>query len=595
MEAGPISDLMDHIHLFEHSVALQQSSTQRDGLVPSVSVIIPCRNEELFIARCLDSILANTYPVDRTEIIVVDGMSTDRTRDVLDRYVSRQAVIRVVDNVVGTIPVAMNLGIRASSGQIIMKVDAHSTYPPDYIAECIRYLVDWQAEMTGGIWMIMPRNDTLVAKAIAAALSHRFASGNAQIKTASGGPRWADSAAFGCWKRETLENLGLFDESLTRSSDMDLNVRLRKSGGKILLVPDIKIAYYADPDLASFWSHNFKDGLWATYSLKFGKRASCIRHWIPFALVVAILLFISLTPVNAAFFWSLVALGGMYLLASLGASIDLCLRLKTLRFLAVLPVIFAVRHFAHGLGSLYGAHLLLLPRSTGESKRARESGGSYIGKRAFDLVGSCLGGLVLLPVCVLIGLLIKADSPGPIFYRGERLGKNGRPFGLVKFRTMYWNDGRAGAPITADGDSRVTPAGSFLRRFKLDELPQLVNVLKGEMSLVGPRPEIAYYFQFYSDEEKRMIWSVRPGMTDYGSLRFHDEGALLAGSHDPVATYLERVRFSKVQEQFRYIRNQSFLTDVRIIVSTFVTILRTRCQRQEQFPSANSAQGKPVE
>lgn len=189
-------------------------------------------------------------------------------------------------------------------------------------------------------------------------------------------------------------------------------------------------------------------------------------------------------------------------------------------------------------------------------------------------------GLIMLsPLLPGLCLLIKLDSKGPVFYRAARLGRHGEPFNMLKFRTMRWNTDESDPPITTKDDPRVTPVGALLRRFKLDELAQLINVLRGEMSLVGPRPEAPFYFQFYTQDEKDQILSVRPGMTDYGSLRFHDEGEVLAGADDPVKAYVERIRADKVKEQLRYIRERSLLVDLRIIVMTIATIVTTRFRR----------------
>lgn len=556
--------------------------------VPFVSVIVPCRNEEPFIARCLDSLLANDYPAERMEIIVADGMSRDGTRAIVAQSAGRHSRLRLIDNVKGTIPAGMNRGIADSSGEIVIKIDAHSTYPVHYVGECVRSLFAYQADMAGGVCTITPRNDTLIANAIAAALSHWFASGNAYIKTGSCEPRWADAAAFGCWKRETLEKLGPFDERLAGSSDMDLNIRLRKTGGRILLAPQITITYYADAELTGFWRHNFSDGVWATYPLKFGKLAGSWRHWIPLLFVLSLLAWIPalffFPPVGRVLTWMVIAYGGV----NLAATMQLCMRTGNWSYMGIMPIVFAIRHIAHGLGALYGGLLVLLPGMTWKGRRAgagTDNAGyvakaGYMGRRSFDIVGSAVGLILCLPLIAGLCLLVKIDSRGPVFYRGERLGRHGKPFSMLKFRTMRPDSEQAGPPITPNGDRRITRIGALLRRFKLDELPQLINVLKGEMSLVGPRPEAAFYFQFYTAEEKDEILSVRPGMTDYGSLRFHDEGSLLAGEADPVKAYVERIRDEKVSEQRRYIREQSLRTDIKVILMTLATIVTTRFSRR---------------
>jgi len=173
---------------------------------------------------------------------------------------------------------------------------------------------------------------------------------------------------------------------------------------------------------------------------------------------------------------------------------------------------------------------------------------------------------------VAIALWIKSDSPGLIFYRGIRVGQFGKLFRIFKFRTMVANADRIGGPSSAADDPRITRAGAFLRRYKLDELPQLINVIRDDMSLVGPRPEVPQYVEMFNEEEK-VILSVAPGITDWASIWNPDEGAILAGCPDPEKTYLEVIRPRKIQLQLEYVRNHSFWTDLRILVQTAKVIL----------------------
>lgn len=176
--------------------------------------------------------------------------------------------------------------------------------------------------------------------------------------------------------------------------------------------------------------------------------------------------------------------------------------------------------------------------------------------------------LVLLsPLLLVVALRIVTDSRGPVMFRGIRAGRFGRPFRIYKFRTMVVNAEALGGPSTSDSDPRITRVGRSLRKYKLDELPQLINILKGEMSLVGPRPEVPQYVALFTEEEKAIL-EVRPGITDWASIWNPDEGALLAGSEDPEKTYLERIRPNKIRLQLKYVRHQSFCTDLRILVET---------------------------
>jgi len=196
-------------------------------------------------------------------------------------------------------------------------------------------------------------------------------------------------------------------------------------------------------------------------------------------------------------------------------------------------------------------------------------------KRLFDFSASLVGLIIVFPVMVLIGLWIKLDSKGPVFYRGTRVGRDGKKFHMLKFRTMVANADKIGGSSTAGDDPRLTKVGKYLRKYNLDELPQLINVLKGEMSIVGPRPEVQMYVDMFTEEEKAIL-TVRPGMTDWASLWDIDEGATLAGSPDPEKTYAEKVRPKKIQLQTAYVRNHSFWGDVRIILETLRAILSRR-------------------
>jgi len=193
-------------------------------------------------------------------------------------------------------------------------------------------------------------------------------------------------------------------------------------------------------------------------------------------------------------------------------------------------------------------------------------------KRSFDILISVAGLFALLPFFLLVAVWIKVDSRGPVWYRGLRIGRGGMPFRIFKFRTMVVNADKLGGPSTSDDDPRITRVGRFLRKYKLDELPQLVNVLKGEMSFVGPRPEVQMYVDLYSEEEK-VILSVRPGITDWASLWNPDEGAILAGSPDPEKTYREEIRPQKIRLQLEYVRRRSLGVDLQIMLKTLAVVL----------------------
>ena len=195
-----------------------------------------------------------------------------------------------------------------------------------------------------------------------------------------------------------------------------------------------------------------------------------------------------------------------------------------------------------------------------------------MGKRIFDLFFSLIGLVILSPLFLLIAMLIKLDSEGPIFFKQERVGLGRRLFNIYKFRTMAANAEKIGRQITVGRDSRMTRIGRSLRKFNLDELPQLINVFRGEMSLVGPRPELPNYVELYSEEQKRVL-SVKPGMTDYASIKFNKENEILAESSHPEDDYVRKIIPQKIILNLKYIDDQSLLLDFRLILRTLNEIM----------------------
>jgi lipopolysaccharide/colanic/teichoic acid biosynthesis glycosyltransferase len=210
-------------------------------------------------------------------------------------------------------------------------------------------------------------------------------------------------------------------------------------------------------------------------------------------------------------------------------------------------------------------------RRSAANLRERAGGAA---KYAFDAIVAAVGLALLSPALLTIALFIRADSAGPIFYRGVRTGLHGRPLRIYKFRTMVADAERLGGGSTAKDDRRVTRVGRFLRAHKLDELPQLINVLRGEMSLVGPRPELPQYTRQYSGEELTIL-SVRPGITDYASLEFIRLGELL-GNDDPDGVYEEQVRPIKNALRIKYVKERSFFGDLKLVGATLRGVLKTR-------------------
>jgi lipopolysaccharide/colanic/teichoic acid biosynthesis glycosyltransferase len=198
------------------------------------------------------------------------------------------------------------------------------------------------------------------------------------------------------------------------------------------------------------------------------------------------------------------------------------------------------------------------------------------GKRAFDLVASGAGLVVLLPLFVVVAVLIKLDTPGPVFFRQVRVGRHGRPFRIFKFRSMVAAAETSGPAVTTRADGRVTRTGGPLRRTKIDELPQLLNVLLGDMSLVGPRPEVPEFVAFYSESQCAVLLSMRPGMTDYAAIAFSDESSLLGGDGDPVEIYRTRIMPGKFALYEYYGQRVTFANDLSLILQTLSLMITRR-------------------
>jgi succinoglycan biosynthesis protein ExoA len=319
--------------------------------VPFVSVIVPCRNEAAFIERCLESILASDYPAARMEIVVADGMSVDATRHLLDVLAAREPRLRVIDNPERITPVGLNRAIAASSGEILVRFDGHAVMPRDYLRRCVELLDSSNADNAGGAIRTVAQGGGLFSGPIAAALGSRFGVGNSVFRTTSGdaGPRAADTVFGGCWRRELFSRIGGFNERLARGQDLEFNLRLQRAGGTIMLDPSIVCDYYARTGLASFWRHNFSNGLWAVLPFALTEIVPVRpRHLIPLGFVTALAASLLLP-----FPWS-IAIPAAYASINLAASAQVALAHRRLIYLALMPVAFASLHLAYGLGSAWG-------------------------------------------------------------------------------------------------------------------------------------------------------------------------------------------------------------------------------------------------
>jgi len=323
---------------------------------PRLSIVIPCRNEKTFIGKCLDSIIANDYPKDKLELFVVDGMSEDGTREIINQYSQKYAFIRVLENTKKITPCALNIGIRDASGEVVMRIDAHTTVEKNYISKCITYLIEYKAANVGGVWRILPRNNSLMGKTFTLVLSHPFGIGNAYYRfIKSGYPLWVDTVPFFCCRKEIFNKIGLFNENLARGQDQEFNLRLIKNRMKSLLVPEIVSYYYTQPNLKSFIKHNFINGVWAILPFRYSRIIPVsLRHLVPLVFISAVIIFGLSSFINTGSLYIFAAILKIYLLTNLYFSAKTAIKEKDIRFLFLSFFVFAALHASYGLGSLFG-------------------------------------------------------------------------------------------------------------------------------------------------------------------------------------------------------------------------------------------------
>jgi len=324
--------------------------------LPFISVIIPCYNEEHFIGPCLDSVLKNDYPKDKMEVLVIDGMSKDKTREILKEYNKEHSFIKILDNPKKLCPIGLNVGIKNAKGEIIVRLDAHNIYDKEYISKSVKYLHEHNADNVGGIWKMVPRTNDFLGKAITLVLSSPFGAGNARYKTTSENekPKQVETVPYGCFRKEFLEKVGLFCEFIDYSEDIELNQRIIKAGGKIILAPDIVSYYYTRTSMKDFVRHTLRNGIWITYPLKLRKFLFKWRHLIPFAFVLSLIISFILALVWHIFWILFIFILTAYFFTSIWFSFKIAFREKKIAYLFALPFIFFLFHLLYGGGSIWG-------------------------------------------------------------------------------------------------------------------------------------------------------------------------------------------------------------------------------------------------
>ena len=321
---------------------------------PFVSIIVPCYNEVRFIRKLLQNIADQDYPIERLEVFVVDGMSNDGTREEIRDFIKPFPYIHLLENEKRYVPFALNKGISLSTGEVIMRMDAHAEYPLDYISRLVESLYQLNADNVGGSWITLPGNSTIRALAIAGALSSPFGVGNAHYRLNIRTIRRVDTVPFGCYRREVFERIGLFDEELIRNQDDGFNAKLTRNGGRIFLIPDVKIRYYARTSVKSIGKMLYQYGLFKPLGNKKAGRPATLRQFVPPLFVLFLILcVIGGLIVKEALLVGLIGLA-FYLLVDLIFTVRISIKNSQPRLMIYLPWIFFIIHISYGFGYLFG-------------------------------------------------------------------------------------------------------------------------------------------------------------------------------------------------------------------------------------------------
>lgn len=328
------------------------------GTLPLVSVIMPVRNEERSIAASLASVLAQDYPADRLEILVIDGMSSDGTVDVVRNITGHPQHLSVHQNPAGIAPAAMNIGIRNARGSVMVRVDGHTSIARDYVRTCVEQLARTGADNVGGRMDAV--GEGTFGKAVAAATSSRFGVGNSAFHYATE-QQWVDTVYLGAWPRSLFDRVGLFDEEMVRNQDDELNYRIISNGGKILFCPDIRSTYQNRTTVRGLWRQYFQYGYWKVRVMQKHPAQMRVRQFVPATFVLALVGSLLLMPFGGVFTWPLVLVGGLYVLANIAATAVSAGRVGGKPAL-LLPLAFGTLHIAYGSGFLTGLFRFSGPR-----------------------------------------------------------------------------------------------------------------------------------------------------------------------------------------------------------------------------------------
>jgi lipopolysaccharide/colanic/teichoic acid biosynthesis glycosyltransferase/glycosyltransferase involved in cell wall biosynthesis len=480
-----------------------------------ISVIVPAYNAQDTLDKCLEALQNQSIASDQYEILVVNDGSTDRTPEIASRR-----GVRLIEQPNAGPAAARNAGANAASGEILVFTDADCEPAPDWIAQIASPFSDPDLAGAKGAYRTSQRS--WVARFVQLEYEDKYGRMMRSMRR-HGTIDFIDtySAAY---RQDIFLSNGGFDPTFRTASveDQELSFRLAQKGYKMLFVPEAIVSHQHDQSVIEYWRRKFRIGYWKSLLLRGHPDRIGYDSHTPQVLKAQIVLLgllslaIALSPFYPLARWSALFLCGSFIFSAApfigwAAGRDPVVAL-------VAPWLLCVRACALGMGLLVG-----WTRFQGDRGHRDRSirGLDRLIKRSTDIVGSAIGLIASIPVLIVLAAAIKLDSPGPVLFIQERIGKDGRPFRMLKLRTMVDGaedmlpeptDLKALPQLKQDDDPRVTRLGRFLRRSSVDELPQLWNVLRGEMSLVGPRPEEARIVRLYSDWHRRRL-AVKPGIT----------------------------------------------------------------------------------
>ncbi len=533
----------------------------------TVSVIVPAFNAAGTLDDCLAALLDQSVARSSYEIIVVDDGSLDTTADVAARYCNEG--VQLVRQPNQGAASARNMGVAHAAGDLLLFTDSDCVPQPDWIERMVAAFADPETVGAKGTYLTGQRR--LVARFVQIEYEDRYDRMRNQERI-----DFVDTYSAG-YRRDIFQQNGGFNVAVRFVEDQEFSFRLAEKGYKLVFVPEARVSHLHDQDVFEYVERKFNIGVWkARVMQRHPERLANDTHTPPVLKLQILLLFISLPLLLTGLalqqlgmvWWQAIAgLSAASILAFVASVLPFVLKAwrKDRTVALVAPAMLAVRALALGGGYAVGLlRFLHLEPQERPVLRARQR----LLKRLVDLIGAAVSLIVLAPIGLAVAVAIKLDSPGPVLYAQDRVGTNGHTFRLLKFRTMVQGaDKRLGELIDLASleepvfklkdDPRVTRVGGFLRRTSLDELPQLLNVLRGEMSLVGPRPEEAWLVKLYNDRQRRRL-AVKPGMT--GPMQVNGRADL---------SFAQRLEL-----ELDYIEHYSLRRDIAILLKTIPVVLK---------------------